>query len=135
MEKANILVDSILAINENLVQPFYDASDILVQFSNTNVACQLESQAIQLNIRTQTSAGLGDLIYTVLQFPFEGYFEAKQNPQINNQLWSAVLSLYKGWKQRKSMTCREAGYEFGRIYQAMISFEIPDQILYDLVDA
>ena len=71
----------------------------------------------------------------MVQFPFEGFFEAASNPSINNQIWNAVESLYKGWNYKKSQSCLEVGFEFGRIYQALINFEIPDQILYAEVRA
>mmetsp|Transcript_5023 Transcript_5023/g.7552 ORF Transcript_5023/g.7552 Transcript_5023/m.7552 type:complete len:92 (+) Transcript_5023:170-445(+) len=57
---------SVTNIATNLLQPYYDASDVMIAGSNLMVACILETQAAQLNIRTNTEAGLGDLMYTVV---------------------------------------------------------------------
>ena len=80
--KGFTMYTSILSIDQNLLQPYYDASDVMIQASNLLVACIIEQQAAQLNIRTNTPAGLGDLFYSIVQFPVEGFFQAKENPNI-----------------------------------------------------
>ena len=100
-----------------------------------NVACAAQAQAQQLNVRTQTSSGAGDLLYTLLYFPVEGFFEGSQSAIVSNQIWNAVSAIEQGFSQRRSQSCRALGYEIGRIYQAVISFEVPDEILFSSVNA
>ena len=129
----NALLESLAKLQENLLQPFYDTSNLLIQMTNFLTACQFSTQASQLSIRTKTEAGKGDMIYTILQYPVEGYFST--DPLTQNQLWEAFLAIWQGWVGRRSMRCKDVGFQIGRIQQALLSFEIPTQILYSEVNA
>ena len=129
------LVDSLENFMSNIIQPYYDLSTLMISIGNNNVACSANAQATQLNIRTQTSSGAGDLAYTLFYFPIEGFFQGSQSSLVQNQIWNAVFSLEQGFVGRRSQSCRALGYEVGRIYQAIISFEIPDEILFASVNS
>ena len=73
---------------------------------------------------------MGDLLYTLFNYPSEGFFKAADSELVENQLWNAVFALEQGYAYRRSQTCIEVGYEFGRIFQGMLAFEIPDEILF-----
>jgi len=62
-------------------------------------------------------SGLGDLMYTLLYFPVEGFFLGKIDRTVENHTWNAMYNLYQGWYQRQSMTCKEAGFQCGVIFQ------------------
>ena len=121
--------------------PVDSAGYLLIAQGNLNTACVASVQAAQMNQKFNTLSGLGDLMYTVLNYPIEGFFQAQTDPTINNQIWTAVLSLYQGWNQPKLydpnlggananlanvMTCNDVGFHFGRIYQALLQFDLPD---------
>ena len=78
------LVKAIYDITTNIVQPYYDLSTLLISIGNNNVACSAKAQATQLNVRTQTSSGTGDLAYTFLYFPIEGFFQGSKNSLVSN---------------------------------------------------
>jgi len=69
------------------------------------------------------------------QYPVEGYFKGytstgEQNEEVSNKIWKSTERLYKGWMQRRSMTCQEVGYNIGNIYHAIINFEVQTEMLY-----
>ena len=107
----------------------------MISIGNTNVACSAAAQAQQLNVRTQTSSGAGDLAYTLLYFPVEGYFKGLQNDLVENQIWNALLAIEKDFHGTASLDCKQLGYELGQIYQAILSFEVPDEVLFSSVNA
>jgi len=80
------------------------------------VACNVETMSTQFNLRLNTAAGFGDLIYSVLYFPVEGFFLGQFDPTIENKIWNAVYNIYQGFYQRQSMTCMEAGFQAGVIF-------------------
>ena len=49
-----MVVDSIINIATNVVQPYYDLSTFMISASNAMVACSFISQMTQMNIRIQT---------------------------------------------------------------------------------
>ena len=74
------------------------------------------------------------MLYTLVNFPVQGYFEGaiSKYPK-KNQLWDNCYALVQGWHLKRSMTCQDAGYHFGRMWQAILAFEIPDELHYDKV--
>ena len=50
-----------------------------------------------MNQKFNTLSGLGDVLYTVFNYPIEGFFNAQTDPTVSNQIWDAVLNLYTGW--------------------------------------
>ena len=54
---------------------------------------------------------------------------------VDNQIWNAVFAIEQGYAYRRSMTCRDMGFQFGRIMQGLLAFEIPDEILFGEVSA
>ena len=91
------MITSFENIASNVIQPYYDVSTLLISFGNLNVACAATAQAQQLNVRTQTSSGAGDLLYTLLYFPVEGFFEGSQSAIVSNQIWNAVYAIEQGF--------------------------------------
>ena len=129
------VIEAFKKITSNVVQPYYDISTLLISVGNNNVACSAGAQAAQLNVRTQTSSGAGDLAYTLLYFPIEGFFQGSKSSLVSNQIWNAIYAIQQGFAGRRSQSCRALGYEFGRIYQAIISFEVPDEVLFSSVNS
>ena len=84
MDKFIILGDSILNIGANIMQPYYDSADLMIAIGNNNVACSSTTQASQLNVRTHTTSGAGDLAYTLFYFPVEGFFEGNKAAYVKN---------------------------------------------------
>ena len=76
--------ESVLAVFENVVQPYYDASTFLISASNTAVACAATTQLAQFSVRSTTSSGLGDLMYTLMNYPAEGFFVAADSELVDN---------------------------------------------------
>merc|ERR1711865_354215 len=105
--------DSMLAVLSNFVQPYYDVSTFMISASNTAVACTATSQLAQLSIRTTTNSGVGDLLYTLMNYPAEGFFKAADSELVDNQIWNAVFALEQGAVYRRSMTCMNAGFAVG----------------------
>ena len=75
------------------------------------------------------------MMYTMTQFPVEGFFkgydiDGQANDAVANKMWKCTERLYKGWMQRRSMTCSEVGYNLGVIYQSLINFEVQSEMLY-----
>ena len=64
-----VVYTSILGMASNLIQPYYDISTFMISASNSMVACSFTSQMAQMSVRTTTSSGMGDLIYTLVNFP------------------------------------------------------------------
>ena len=122
--------DSILNVLANVVQPYYDISTFMISASNTAVACTMTTQLAQLSIRTTTNSGVGDLLYTLMNYPAEGFFKAADSELVDNQIWNAVFALEQGAVTRRSMTCLNAGFAVGQILQGMLAFAIPDEILF-----
>ena len=91
-------------------------NDVTQEFSNLTVACNFESMATQFNLRLNTLAGLGDLLYSVLYSPIEGFFLGSFDDSVQNIMWNSVYNIYQGFYQRQSMTCVEAGFQFGVIF-------------------
>ena len=129
------MVNSIMNMNTNLLEPFHLISYYMIANRNQQVACSSQAQATQFDQRTNTMSGLGDLAYAVLKFPVEGFFEGQLKEGVQNQIWDAIFALWQGWNLTRSQTCKEVGFQFGRIYQALINFNVPDQILFSSVSA
>ena len=79
-----MVVDSLINVATNVVQPYYDLSTFMISASNYAVACSFISQMSQMNIRVQTQSGLGDLMYTLFNYPSEGFFKAQTSDLVNN---------------------------------------------------
>ena len=79
-----MVFDSIINIATNVVQPYYDLSTFMISASNTAVACSFISQMTQMNIRVQTGSGMGDLLYTLFNYPSEGFFKAQNSNLVDN---------------------------------------------------
>ena len=108
-------------------------SDQLITFSNYAVACMIVQQANQYTNRINTDTGFADLIYVVYNTPVEGFFKGKNDPTINNVVWDAFLVLYKASEGRASLTCKDFGFQMGRIWGTLINFTVPIELFYDQV--
>ena len=109
-------------LNENLLAPYHLFSYYMIAQGNQQIACAQQAQATQFNQRTNSLGGMGDLIFTMTQFPIEGFFAGNLKEGVDNQVWNAVYALWQGWNLRRSQTCLEVGYQLGQIYQAVINF-------------
>ena len=104
------MINAITNIQYSFVAPFVKLNDFVQELANLQVACNFESMSTQFNLRLNTTSGLGDLIYTILYAPIEGFFLGQFDPTIDNKIWHATYNLYQGLYQRQSMTCLEAGF-------------------------
>ena len=80
----------------NFIEPFHLFSYIAIAIGNQNVACALNTQATQFSLRTSSTAGAGDLMYTLADFPIAGFFntEITTEVQTENQIWEAFTALW-----------------------------------------
>tara|TARA_B110001450_G_scaffold167853_1_gene156498 strand:+ start:401 stop:637 length:237 start_codon:yes stop_codon:yes gene_type:complete len=78
---------------------------------------------------------MGDLLYTLFNYPSEGFFKAATSDLVDNKIWNSVFAIEQGYAYRRSMTCRDMGFQFGKVFQGMLAFEIPDEILFGEVSA
>ena len=69
----------------------------MIEWGNVNIACNTETAATQFNTRINTVAGIGDLMYTILYFPIEGFFIGSFDKLVDNALWNAIFNLYQGF--------------------------------------
>ena len=89
------------SLKVNIMAPVDSVGYLLIAQGNLNTACVASVQSAQMNQKFNTLSGLGDLLYTVLNYPIEGFFNAQTDPTIKNQIWDAVLNLYVGWNTEK----------------------------------
>merc|ERR1719331_211990 len=79
-----MVIDSLMNVFTNVMQPYYDLSTLMISASNYAVACSFIGQMSQLNVRLQTSSGLGDMLYTMFNYPSEGFFKAQTSNLADN---------------------------------------------------
>ena len=66
----------------------------MIEMGNAVIACNLETAATQFNTRLNTLEGMGDLFYTLVYFPVEGFFLKSMDQSVDNQIWNSVLNLW-----------------------------------------
>ena len=81
-------------IFSNVLEPYQAISNAIIAGSNVQTSCSANAQSTQFDLRTTTTGGISDLLYTVTQFPIEGFFMAQSQPDIKNQIWDSV---YDHW--------------------------------------
>ncbi len=73
--------------------------------------------------------GISDMLYTFLQVPIQGYFSPGSLAE--NHIWLSCYNLYQGMVGRQSMTCSDAGFQIGRVWQSFLAFKIQTTVLFN----
>lgn len=121
---------SVLYFNGDFLDPFYAINNLLITQSNQNVACLAEEQAAQYQQRVSTPEGYADLVYSVVNVPIEGFLEGKNDNTVLNEIWDIIYDLYQNFDGKRSMTCKQTGYIFGRLWAKLMNFEAPNALYY-----
>ena len=108
-------------------------SEQLINLSNYGIACLIVQQANQYTSRVTTDTGFADLMFVITNVPIEGFLKGKNEPTIDNPIWDAFLQIYKASDERASMTCKDFGFQLGKIWGTLINFTVPTDLYYDQV--
>ena len=109
-------VSAAVSFTGSILDPYYAMADALVTTSNYQVACQFSTQAAQIKVKLQTESGRGDILWTLLNVPVEGFFQGKYNNKLVNQVWSAAERIVMGSMGIASLTCQDIGFSIGKMW-------------------